>query len=103
VLSILDKPMNLKISRVLRTASSERYIVETTDGTDVASLDLHYLPDGNVQGTLILLVDEYAEADKTSALLEQFDQMLLPEVSAEENNLSFFVVKGEPVGQFTAE
>lgn len=47
--------MSFKFVRTLRTPSSERFIVELAGGTDGAVLDVHYLVNGNVAGTLIVL------------------------------------------------
>lgn len=39
--------------RTLRTSSSERFLA-TRDGKDVAAVDLHYLANGTVSGTVVL-------------------------------------------------
>ena len=41
--------MDILITRLLRTPSSERLLLRNDKG-DFASLDLHYLPSGSVQG-----------------------------------------------------
>jgi hypothetical protein len=46
--------MNITWKRTLRTASSERFLAQR-EGRDAAAVDLHYLPDGTVAGTVILL------------------------------------------------
>jgi hypothetical protein len=42
--------------RTLRTTSSERFLAQR-EGRDAAALDLHYLANGTVDGTVILLKD----------------------------------------------
>jgi len=46
--------MNLTWKRTLRTASSERFLAQR-GGNDVAAVDLHYLTNGTVAGTVIIL------------------------------------------------
>ena len=46
--------MNLSCKRTLRTASSERFLA-LRDGKDVAAVDLHYLANRTVAGTVIIL------------------------------------------------
>jgi hypothetical protein len=46
--------MNLTWKRTLRTASSERFLAQR-DGKDLAAVDLHYLANGTVAGTVIIL------------------------------------------------
>jgi hypothetical protein len=73
------------------------------DGTgDDAALDLHYLADGTVAGTLIILDKQYAAKELIASIVEEIDRTLLPSVSVTEGNLSFTVVKGSVIGTFTA-
>ena len=89
--------------RTLRTPSSERFLLQTSDGSDGASLDLHYLINGNVAGTLVIL-DESLQAKETMhELLNFIDESLLPMASLNEKNLSFAVVHGKLLGQFDNE
>jgi hypothetical protein len=46
--------MNLTWKRTLRTASSERFLAQR-GGDDVAAVDLHYLANGTIAGTVIIL------------------------------------------------
>jgi len=88
--------------RTLRTASSERFLAQR-EGRDVAAVDLHYLANGTVAGTVILLKDaKWSEAD-VPALLASLDEDFLPEVDLEHGNLHYTVVVGEIMGNYEAE
>jgi hypothetical protein len=91
--------MDFKLVRTLRTYSSERFLLQSA-GADAAVLDLHYLTDGSVFGTLTITDDALASEDRMQALLEFVDESLLPMASLDEKNLSFTVVHGKVVGQF---
>lgn len=95
--------MTLKLMRTLRTPSSESFLIQEESGQDTAGLDIHYLLNGNVAGTLILLNQAYATEPQIEALLRFIDESLLPMVSLNEKNLSFTVFKGEVIGQFENE
>lgn len=95
--------MSFRIVRTLRTASSERFLVQPKDGTDGAVLDVHYLPNGDVAGTLIVLDVALQSIDQTQELLQFIDESLLPMASLNERNLSFTVVHGKVSGQFEFE
>jgi hypothetical protein len=82
--------MNLTWKRTLRTASSERFLAQR-GGDDVAAVDLHYLANGTIAGTVIIL--------KGSALDDEF----LPDVDLEHGNLTYTVVLGEVLGNWEAE
>ena len=59
--------------RTLRTSSSER-LLATRDDKDVAAVDLHYLANGTVSGTVILLKEAgWKEAD-IPRLLQSLDE-----------------------------
>ena len=89
--------------RIVRTPSSERHILLDDKRREFAALELHYLPDGKVAGTLILFEDsKYPEA-QVPALLEQIDDELLPEASLSAHNLSFTVVVGRVLGSFVPD
>ena len=89
----------LSWKRTLRTQSSERFLA-TRDGKDTAAIDLHYLQDGTVAGTVILLNDAgWLEADIPS-FLNQLDEDFLPGVDLNSGNLNFTVVMGSVVGNF---
>jgi len=91
--------MNWK--RTLRTASSERFL-GVSDGTDAVAIDLHYLPDGTVAGTVTLLASARIDDDAVPALLSAFDDDFLPGVDLGSGNLTFTVIRGEVVGNFEA-
>ena len=95
--------MNINFTRVLRTASSERYLLHIDGVGDDAALELHYLSDNSVAGTLIVLDDQYTEEKTIAEIVEEIDKVLLPNVSLEDGNLSFTVVQGTVIGSFTAE
>lgn len=87
--------------RTLRTSSSER-LLATRDGKDVAAVDLHYLANGTVSGTVILLKEAgWKEAD-IPKLLQSLDEDFLPEVDLSRGTLTFTVVLGELLGNFEA-
>jgi hypothetical protein len=94
--------MKVHFTRALRTSSSERYLIHIDGTGDDAALDLHYLADGTVAGTLIILDKQYAAKELISSIVEEIDRTLLPSVSVTEGNLSFTVVKGSVIGNFTA-
>jgi hypothetical protein len=87
--------------RVLRTNSSERFILQAKEGEDSAVLDLHYLPAGNVAGTLIVFENGSLSDVDVPELLQHIDEILLPEVSIEHHRVSFTAVRGHVVGDFT--
>jgi hypothetical protein len=95
--------MKIGFTRVVRTSSSERYLLHIDGVGDDAALELHYLDDGSVAGTLIVLDKQYAGKDTVAEIIEEIDKVLLPSVSVEEGNLHFTVVKGSLIGSFTAE
>ena len=94
--------MSAKFIRILRTSSSERYLVQTAAGHDAAALDIHYLADGRVAGTLCLFEGSGIKESEVPDLLQQIDEALLPDVSFKDHNLSFTVVVGNVLGNFEA-
>jgi hypothetical protein len=92
----------LRWTRTLRTPHSER-LLATRDGRDVAAADLHYLPDGTVAGTVIVLRGAGLEGDEVPALLAELDREWLPGVDLGGGNLSFTVVLGEVLGNYEPE
>lgn len=95
--------METHFVRVFRTTTSERFLLQQAEGVDAAALDLHYLANGAVTGTLIIYDDAGIQDDGVPAILKSIDERLLPEVSLEEHNLSFTVVIGRVVGRFVPE
>lgn len=55
--------------------------------------------DGGVAATLCILDDGVGD-DQITAIIEQIDEVLLPEASRAEGNLHFAVVRGHAVGDF---
>ena len=92
--------MALHFSRTVRTESSERFLLQSDSGHDSAALELHYLGDHRVVGTLIILDERVFPESKVPELLKEIDEKLLPDVSMEEGQLSFTVVAGHVVGTF---
>jgi hypothetical protein len=85
--------------RVLRSPSSERFLA-MKDGRDAAAVDLHYLQDGTVAGTVVLLEDGGLSEQDAPTLLESLDQDFLPGVDLGSGSLMFTVVVGRLVGNF---
>lgn len=93
--------MNVTWKRTLRTPSSERFLA-LRDGSDVAAVDLHYLTNGSVVGTVILLKDAGLEESEIESLLSSIDDEFLPDVDLAHGNLSYTVVRGELLGNWEA-
>jgi hypothetical protein len=93
----------MKFIRLLRTSSSERYVLEDESGTDLGLIDFHYLDDQKVVATLFLMDPQAAEITDVQPILDQIDLELLPTASIDESNLSFTVVRGTLVGTFSSE
>jgi hypothetical protein len=89
-----------RLVRVLRTASSERFILQAKDDEDSAALDLHYLASGNVAATLIVFESGSLADSALPDLLQEIDELLLPEVSVEHHKVTFTAVRGHVVGDF---
>ena len=94
--------MTLAWKRTLRTGSSERFLAQR-DGKDVAAVDLHYLPNGTVAGTVILLKDAGWREEEIPALLASLDDDFLPDVDLERGTLNYTVVVGEVMGNWEAK
>lgn len=87
--------------RTLRTSSSERFLA-TRDGKDVAAVDLHYLANGTVSGTVILLKEAGWKESDIPGLLQSLDEDFLPDVDIEHGTLTYTVVMGEVAGNYEA-
>lgn len=87
----------IRFVRLLRTSSSERFLLKREDD-DVGAVDFHYLDGGCVAATLILLTT--LSKDNVEALISRLDEMLLPNASRENGNVTFTVVRGEIMGSF---
>ncbi|HEX3999019.1 MAG TPA: hypothetical protein VHX65_10745 [Pirellulales bacterium] len=92
--------MIARFIRALRTASSERFILQAKEGQDAAVLDLHYTATGNIAGTLILLEHGGISEAMVPDLLQEIDEVLLPEVTIDHRKVSFTAVIGRVVGHF---
>ena len=92
---------NLTWKRTLRTASSERFLA-LRDGRDAAAVDLHYLANGTVAGTVILLNDAGWTDDDVPALLRSLDEDFLPDVDLSQGlnkpvNIRFSLPRAAPI------
>jgi len=94
--------MNLTWKRALRTASSERFLSQR-GGDDVAAVDLHYLVNGTIAGTVIIRKGSGLDESNIQPLLSALDDEFLPDVDLERGNLSYTVVLGEVLGNWEAE
>jgi hypothetical protein len=94
--------MNLTWKRTLRTASSERFLA-LREGHDVAAVDLHYLANGTVAGTVIILKGSKLDESNIQELLSSLDEEFLPDVDLVAGNLTYTVVLGEVLGNWEAE
>lgn len=93
--------MNVTWKRTLRTPSSERFLA-LKDGKEAAAFDLHYLANGTVAGTVILLRSAgWTEAD-VPKLLALLDEDFLPDVDLQQGTLVYTVVFGEVAGNYQA-
>lgn len=87
--------------RVLRTPSSERFLA-SREGTEVAAVDLHYLPNGTANGTVILLKTAGLTDVDIPPLLATLDEDFLPDVDLATGSLTYTVVVGEILGNYEA-
>ena len=93
--------MNLSWKRTLRTPTSERFLAQI-DGRDAAAVDLHYLANGTVSGTVILLKDAGISDSDIESLLSSLDDEFLPDVDLDHGNLTYTIVRGEVLGNWEA-
>jgi hypothetical protein len=94
--------MNLTWKRTLRTSSSERFLA-LHQGQDAAAVDLHYLANGTIAGTVIILKNSGIKDEDIPALLSALDDEFLPDVDLRHGNLTYTVVRGEVIGNWDAE
>ena len=94
--------MNVDYVRVLRTPGSERFIVRMAR-VDSALIELHYLASGAVHGTLIVFDGAGISAPDIPTVLTHIDEVLLPDVSFDDEKLLFTVVVGRVHGSYEAE
>ena len=98
---MIDK-QTLSFTRTLRTSSSERFLVHAAKITDVdiAAIEVHYLDNGVVAVTVIILSDEHTDDDFVKCLIETIDLRMLPMACISEGDLNLTVVAGRVLGQF---
>jgi len=66
-------------------------------GTDAAAMDIHFLADGTVDATVVVIEGgPVGEADVP-------DEILLPQVSLDDKKLAFTVILGRSLGAFVPE
>ena len=87
--------------RTLRTTSSERFLA-FRNNTEVAAVDLHYLANGTVTGTVILLKSADWKETDIQPLLSSLDEDFLPDVDLAQGSLTYTVVTGEVLGNYEA-
>ena len=85
----------MKLIRTFRTMTSERFLVQKKEGEDSAAIDLHYLADGHVAGTVFLFEHAGIEDAQVPEFLRHIDEALLPWVHFEDRTLTFTVVRGQ--------
>jgi hypothetical protein len=88
--------------RTLRTPSSERFLA-VRGGKDIAAADLHFLSNGTVAGTVILLKEAGLREADVPGLLASLDEDFLPDVDLQQGNFTYTVVIGEVLGNWEAE
>jgi hypothetical protein len=87
--------------RTLRTPSSERFLASRA-GQEIAAVDLHYLPNGTVAGTVVLLKEAGWKEEEVPGLLQSLDEDHLPGVDIQSGTLVYTVVLGEVMGNYEA-
>jgi len=93
--------MSFTFKRTLRTHSSERFLV-VKQGRDAAAIELHYLANGTVSGTVILLREAGWSESDVPVLLRTLDEDFLPDVDLAQGNLTYTVILGEVLGNYEA-
>lgn len=81
---------------------TDRYFKVIRDGKDLAAVDLHYLSNGTVAGTVIILKGSGLDESNIEPLLSSLDDEFLPDVDLAQGNLSYTVVLGEVLGNWEA-
>lgn len=84
---------DLMFLRLLRTPYSERWLLNA-DEKEAAALDVHYMLNGQIAATVIILDEQICPQAQIPELLELIDVRLLPEASVEEGTLTFTVLNG---------
>ncbi len=89
----------LRWTRTLRTPHSER-LLACRDDKEAVAVDLHYLQDGTVAGTVIILKNSGLGSDQVPDLLAELDREWLPGVDLGSGQLNFTVILGEVLGNY---
>ena len=93
--------MNITWKRILRTPSSERFLA-LKDGKDAAAIDLHYLANGTVSGTVIILRSSGWTETEVPKLLASLDEDFLPDVDLQQGTLVYTAILGDVLGTYEA-
>jgi hypothetical protein len=88
--------------RVLRSPTSERFLALHED-RDAAAVDLHYLADGTVAGTVVLIEGAGLTEAEVPGLLKALDDDFLPGVDMRSGSVMFTVVTGRLVGNYEGQ
>ena len=95
--------MNIHWKRTLRTSSSERFLGIDNE-KEIAAADIHYLSNGQVAGTMILLEESAPGGTWTESMimevLRSLDDGYLPEVDVDAGNLNYTVVVANVLGNY---
>ena len=90
----------MKLIRTFRTMAWERFLVQKKEGEDSAAIDIHYLADGHVAGTVFLF--ERAGIEDAGMLPSSCGKSTGPAALGVvwKPQLTFTVVRGHVVGDF---
>ena len=107
--------MAIRWKRTIRTPASERFVA-IRDSREVATVDLHFMADGTVHGTVMLFTetadDEEGKApgepiawreEEVPDLLASLDDELLPTVDVSAGDLVYTVFVGKLMGSYEIE
>ncbi|MCX5690195.1 MAG: hypothetical protein NTV94_10510 [Planctomycetota bacterium] len=92
----------LSFIRTLRTPHSERYLLRQA-ASEIGALDVHFRTGGSADATVIIFESSGLNEQDIPALLTQIDEVILPDLSISEKNVSFTVVVGRVLGAFTPD
>jgi hypothetical protein len=90
---------DLSFIRTLRTPHSERYLIKQ-GASEIAAVDLHFRLGGGADATLIIFEQAGVPEAAIGEILTAIDEVILPDMSLSEKNISFTVVIGRVVGAF---
>ena len=95
--------MKIQWKRTVRTNTSERFL-GLDNGVEVAAADIHYLSNGQVAGTMILLEHAAPNGEWNNAaildVLRSLDDGYLPDVDVDAGNLNYTVVVAKVLGNY---